>query len=356
MQTQFLIVGQGLCGTWLSYYLQQAGASFIVIDVPCSFSASKVASGIINPVTGRRMVKTWMIDELLPFAKRAYENMGQLLQQEAIVPISTIDFFPTPQMQLAFEERYRNDGADYLSLPLTTQQWKQQFSFDFGAGIIEPCFLVQLHSLLPTWRKQLENRQQLLEAHFVIDELIINDDSIQYNDITAEVIIFCDGIAGSHHSYFKNLPFAATKGEMLLAEIPHLPPTAIYKKGMSLVPWQGNTWWIGSSFEWEIENDKPSEAFRNKATQLLKSWLKTSFTIVAHHASIRPGTLERRPFVGRHPHHRPVAIFNGMGTKGCSLAPYFAQQLTNYLLHNTPIMPEADVNRFSKVLLRNLSN
>jgi glycine/D-amino acid oxidase-like deaminating enzyme len=32
--TNFLIIGQGLCGTWLSYELLKAGASFIVIDEP----------------------------------------------------------------------------------------------------------------------------------------------------------------------------------------------------------------------------------------------------------------------------------------------------------------------------------
>jgi glycine/D-amino acid oxidase-like deaminating enzyme len=67
MQTEFLIVGQGISGTWLSYYLQKANRSFIVIDNEQPNSASRVAAGIINPVTGRRIVKTWMIDELFLF-------------------------------------------------------------------------------------------------------------------------------------------------------------------------------------------------------------------------------------------------------------------------------------------------
>jgi hypothetical protein len=39
-----------------------------------------------------------------------------------------------------------------------------------------------------------------------------------------------------------------------------------------------------------------------------------------------------------------------MGTKGCSLAPYFANQLAQYLVHQSPIDPLADVIRFRKIL------
>jgi glycine/D-amino acid oxidase-like deaminating enzyme len=71
-----------------------------------------------------------------------------------------------------------------------------------------------------------------------------------------------------------------------------------------------------------------------------------------HKASIRPATLERRPFVGLHPHQENAGILNGMGTKGCSLAPFFASQLVDHLLRKKGIMPEADIKRFSKILSR----
>ncbi|HEY8971175.1 MAG TPA: FAD-dependent oxidoreductase, partial [Puia sp.] len=85
---------------------------------------------------------------------------------------------------------------------------------------------------------------------------------------------------------------------------------------------------------------------------LLRDWLKPSFRILDHIASVRPATLERRPFVGFHPLHPPVGILNGMGTKGCSLAPYFAHQLVQHMTHGKPIRPDADVRRFTKILSR----
>jgi hypothetical protein len=39
-----------------------------------------------------------------------------------------------------------------------------------------------------------------------------------------------------------------------------------------------------------------------------------------------------------------------MGTKGCSLAPYFAHELAENIIHNKNINPLADVKRFSRIL------
>ena len=91
MQVNFLLVGQGLCGTWLSYYLEKAGQSFVVIDESKPLTASKAASGIINPVTGRRIVKTWMIDDLMPNAWDAYQSFGGSLGISCIEEKPIID-------------------------------------------------------------------------------------------------------------------------------------------------------------------------------------------------------------------------------------------------------------------------
>ncbi len=78
-QVEILIIGQGICGTWLSYFLQKENRSFLVIDDNQPNTSSRIAAGIINPVTGRRIVKTWMIDELIPFIETAYQEIGKEL-------------------------------------------------------------------------------------------------------------------------------------------------------------------------------------------------------------------------------------------------------------------------------------
>ena len=87
----------------------------------------------------------------------------------------------------------------------------------------------------------------------------------------------------------------------------------------------------------------------------LNFWLKVPFEIVDHVASVRPANMERRPFVGLHPKFSAVGILNGMGTKGCSLAPFFAKQLADHLTEGKPIYADADVKRFEKILARKMN-
>src|SRR5687768_17028163 len=105
MQVDYLIIGQGISGTWLSYYLQKQGKTFLVIDNNDKNSASRLAAGIINPVTGRRHVQVWMAEEILPYAKHAYEQLGKELGITAISQKNIIDFFPSPQMRVSFMQR-----------------------------------------------------------------------------------------------------------------------------------------------------------------------------------------------------------------------------------------------------------
>ena len=351
MQVDVLIIGQGICGTMLSWWLEKAGMSYVVADDPKPDSASRVAAGVINPVTGRRMVKTWMIDDLMPFVHGVYEDMGKKFSRKLISLLNTIDFFPTPQMRNAFRLRFEED-QQYL-LPVSDgKEWNPHFRYDFGYGQISPCYLVDLKGLLSCYRNWLAGQGRLYEKRFDGSELIPGEKNIRYEEFQCGAVVFCDGIGSCENPLFKNLPFAPNKGEALLAAISELPADHIYKKGMNLVPLSGDLFWIGSSYEWEFRNQEPTEAFRQRTTRLLKDWLKRPFTITDHLSSVRPATLERRPFVGTHPQYPRVCILNGMGTKGCSLAPYFAKQLADHLAHGAQIHPDADIKRFTRILSR----
>ena len=355
MRVDYLIIGQGISGTWLSYYLQKENKSLFVIDNHFPNSPSRIAAGIINPVTGRRHVEVWMAKEILPFAYEAYHQIGNELNITAISQKNIIDFFPTPQMQVSFMQRVE-EKAEYVSSPAEQNNFTSHFNYDFGYGEIKPVYTAYLETLLPAWRQQLKEKELLVEEEFDINQLQVSHNKIEYKDITTGKIIFCDGNSSAANPYFNLLPFAPNKGEALIAEIPDLPINNIYKKGMMLVPLAApGLWWVGSNYAWKFDNPDPTNEFRQKTEALLKEWLKIPFTITAHLAGIRPATLERRPFVGLHPLHPAIGILNGMGTKGCSLAPFFAKQLVDNICYNKPINGEADIKRFQKILSRKAS-
>jgi glycine/D-amino acid oxidase-like deaminating enzyme len=349
-----LIIGQGISGTFLSYYLSKEERSFIVIDNNDKNSPSKIAAGIINPVTGRRMVTVWMADEILPFAWSAFREIGKELNITAISQKNIIDFFPNPFMRENFLKRL-DEGNEYIQSPADQQHYRQFFNYDFGCGEIKPVYTAHLETLLPAWRQQLIEQLNLLEENFEISELKFSDNKVQYKEIKADKIIFCDGTSGFDNPYFKQLPYAPNKGEALIAEIPGLAAGNIYKKSVMMAPLQhqvADLFWIGSNYAWDFDNTDPTVEFRKTTEASLKEWLKIPFKILEHRAGIRPATLERRPFVGIHPQQPNIGVLNGMGTKGCSLAPFFAKQLTDHLVNGKPISQEADIGRFKKILSR----
>lgn len=372
-QTELLIVGQGICGTFLSLELERAGVSHLVIDEQRPFSASRAAAGLINPVTGRRIVTTWMIDELLPFAVEAYGRLWGVLGNSFLQAASVTDFFPTAQMRLAFLRRLEEDGA-YLRLPEDEHSWDGVFFSEFGYGVIDPCWLVDVPGLLDAARQRMAALGILREERFEVGELIVEPapagvgagpagaaaepGRVRWRDIEARRVVFCDGVESFSNPFFSRLPFAPNKGEVLIVEIDGFADAAragggmVFKKGLSIVPWKEGLYWVGSSYEWSFEHTEPTESFRLRTESALREWLRLPFRTVEHLAAVRPATLERRPFVGFHPLYPQVGILNGMGTKGCSLAPYFARQLVRLLVAGEAILPEADVRRFEKVLAR----
>ena len=74
-----LIVGQGLAGTLLAWELEQNGADFRMVDAGHAEAASRVAAGIVNPITGQRLVKSGRFDELRPLARETYRGIEQKL-------------------------------------------------------------------------------------------------------------------------------------------------------------------------------------------------------------------------------------------------------------------------------------
>jgi glycine/D-amino acid oxidase-like deaminating enzyme len=344
----YLIIGQGLVGTWLSYYAMQAGKSCMVVNDSHTDAASQVASGVINPVTGRRIVQTWMIDTFLPFALKAYSDLGAQLNATIVREAPVVLIHPSLQMQESFEYRYENENV-YLQKN-NASDFEAFMHTPFGTGQIDQTIWIDLNLMIADWRQQLLANQQYIDAKFDIADLQITDEGVTWKSIQAKRIVFSDGIGSIENPYFNMLPFAPNKGEALIVEIKDLPNQAIYKHNLTIVPWKDQLFWVGSNYEWDYKDAEPSSAFRTKMEEALRQLLKIPFTVVDHIVGIRPANQERRPFVGLHPVYPAMGICNGMGTKGCSLAPYFAHQFIEHCETGAPIHPEASLDRFEEIL------
>lgn len=352
MIADYLIIGQGICGTWLSYYLLKENKSIIVIDKKNLQSASNVAGGLINPVTGRRVVTTWMADELMPCVWNEYNAIGNDLNETFISQKNILVFPSAPDLQQAFNERMQQQNS-YIQKPvLKKEAFYAYFNFPFDVFEISPCYVVQMHALLNNWRWHLQQKNIFIEEEFDENLLEINADFIQYKKIQAKKIIYADGVQSAQSKYWKSLPFALNKGQALIVEIDGLKTLNTYKFGhITLINLKNDLWWAGSSNELSFQTAEPTENFKASTGSLLKSILKKQFIVKEHWSALRAATVERRPFAGFHPLYKNIGILNGTGSKGCSLAPWFAKELVQNIVARKPINASADVKRFSKILM-----
>ncbi len=352
MHTKVLVVGAGLAGTWVSYWLWQAGIPFLVLETQSPGASTPVASGVINPVTGRRLGTTWMADTLLPFAYQAYSDMGKMLGQELAFQTQIIDCFGAPDKRLVFMQKAA-EPSPYLQIPADENDLRPWLQYHMGYGIVSPGYRVHLTAMLGGWQHFLRANDLLIavdDAQKVAPE---GNNLTSLAGISAEKIIYCNGKWAAESGLFQYLPFSLIKGEALLVRLnDNTLPAAIYKKGYTLLPWQDDMWWAGSTYDRNFSDALPTAGFRQAMEQWLRGFLRSTFTIVDHLASIRPGTVERRPFIGWHPRHPQIGLVNGLGTKGVSLAPFFAHQMVASLSGANAIDAEADLARYSRLLSR----
>ncbi len=74
-QVDAVIVGQGLAGTALAWCLLRRGVRVLVIDCAEPFTASRVAPGLITPITGKRLKRSWQWTEFWPVARDFYQSL-----------------------------------------------------------------------------------------------------------------------------------------------------------------------------------------------------------------------------------------------------------------------------------------
>lgn len=341
-KADYLIIGQGIAGTMLSWYLLQAGKKVIVADDAKPNSASRVAAGIINPVSGRRFEPAWMYDRIYPVAKNAYQQLSELLQVPVFTERQLWTVFPSAQMRDAFLKK--TTGNEYTELPAALK-YEAFLDQPYGAAVVHGA-TVNLRSLLPAYRRYLQAQEALEETHLDVNALEISPEKVTYKDITADKIIFCDGVGTTALPFFKEIKFLPNKGEVLLVKIPGLETADIIKKGITLVPQENGLFWAGSSFVWDYEDDGPTAKQREVLEKSLGQLLKTPYEVVEQLSAVRPSGNDRRPIVGFHPAFPAIGLFNGLGTKGCSLAPFMAAHFRDVLVADAPLMPEIDVRRY----------
>ncbi len=320
------IVGQGIAGTLLAHFALERGFRPLVIDDGDPKSASRLAAGIMNPVTGRHFALTWMAADLFPFARQTYRRIEERLGERF--------YFPWPVLRALPDVQSENDwfarAGDPELKPFLDAEGPTE---SFGQTVREaPAYLrltgggkCDLGRLVAAYREHLRGLGLMRESAF------------SYGEIDPEnlpcPIVFCEGVKGAGNPWFGNeIPFRPSKGEVLIVRIPGAAlRETVVKHDIFLVPLGDDLFWVGSNYEQKFSDDLPTPSRRIEMENALRDMLRVPFHVLEHRAAIRPTTANRRPYWGEHPNRPGLYALNGLGTKGATLGPYFANELAQRL-------------------------
>ncbi len=347
----YLIVGQGLAGTLLTHFLLEAGQTVMVLNEVNPSAASNVAAGIINPITGRRYLKSWRIDELIPFAEKTYRALEAQLGVSFFNSRGIIRAMFTAGEENDWLSRTAQPGYEaYIADELEMGTFRQYISPARAFGEILQGAQVDLPTLLTHYRQYLEEKDCYREASFDYSQLQLHESGVTYQEFTSKRLVFCEGINAKQNPFFNYLPFQGAKGEVLIIRITETQFEKILKHKLFIVPLGDDLYWIGSTYDNHFTDPGPTEAGKDRLLKKLKEMLQAPFDIVHHRAAVRPTVRDRRPFLGVHPKFDQLYIFNGLGTKGSSLGPFWASEMVQYLTKNGTLDEAVDIGRFEGML------
>jgi glycine oxidase len=348
-QVDYIIVGLGLAGTVLARTLLKKGKTVWLIDDENLSGASKVAAGLYNPVVFKRLVKSWKADELIPFMDQFYVESEGLLNVKFYHKKQIVKLFAEENEKDFWLKKSSEDIGKYMSKTIYDNFLDDIVNNPLGAAEVIHAGNLDTVKFLNAFRDQFKKSGILLEEKFDYDLLKILENEVRYKDVQAKKIIFCEGYKSIENPFFKWLPFKLTKGEVITIQLKQgtiIPEEKVINKGVFILPLGQNKYRVGATYEWDDLSEIPTEKGKFELVQKLKKILKVPFEILDHQAGIRPTVNDRRPLIGVHSKQSSISIFNGLGTKGVMLAPFFADHFVSFLEENVPLDKEVNIERF----------
>lgn len=349
----FIIVGQGLAGTVLANALQEAGQTVRIFNNAELPSSSRVAAGIFNPVTGRKLVKTWLADDIFPFLEKYYAKLENRFGQKFFHEIPIYRPFPNEEVRRFFQnEEIIREFEAFATIEFENSKYQGIVNNELGGVTTSHSGWVDLNTFLDVFKAYFSSKDMLVNQAFEIESLQLTEDNhLIYKKLKAGKLIFCEGFHGKDNPFFNWLPFNPVKGEVLEVEIEGVHLQEIINQGAFVVPLPDGRYKVGATYSWHELDWISTIQAREELTLKYGKLLKPPFKFIAQKAGVRPATKDRRPLIGLHPVFKQLGIFNGLGSKGVSLAPYFAKHFTEFLTEEKELASEVNINRFASLYL-----
>lgn len=344
----YIVVGQGIAGSLVAWELFRRGLKVKVVDNGHQSSASRVAAGILNPITGQRLVKSWELDKFLPVAKGCYRELENLLGVKFFNQREVLRLFKDEYEVKQYQKRRSEEGyGDYLGEYFERATFGGVLRDGHGSFIIRGAANLDTGVFLSTLRRFFNDNDLIEERNFDYKEIEFNEEGVSYKGIRSKKLLFCEGYKVIENPWFKDLRWEPAKGEILTLKIKDQLPNDIINCGKWLLPTGDNLYRAGATHNWNEINELPTDGGRDDIIKELCDNLlvNNEIEVIAQEAGVRPCTKDTKPYIGLHPAHSCLGIFNGFGSKATLMAPYYAKQFVDFLEKGIDLDKEVSLNR-----------
>lgn len=340
----YIIIGQGLAGSAVAIQLLKLGKRFLVIDQPLNNTSSRIAAGLFNPITGRRVVKTWMADILFPYLHDYYTEVEELTGEKFFYRKLLYRPFATIEEQNEWMAKSAAPEFNAYIDAIFTRPTYANVRDPLGGLLLKQCGYLDTRTYIDAVRKLISREASFLSEEADDKDINITPDYVTYKHYKAGKIVFCNGTHTT--KWFDWLPIRALKGETLRIQS-SFDEELIINRGVYIVPGKvPGEWRVGATYNLLDKSQETTATARHELVEKMDELVSFPFNIVEQEWGFRPTTIDRRPILGKHPEWHRAFILNGLGTKGVSLSPFLSQVLIYSIENGEPLNKEVDIERY----------
>ena len=341
-----IIVGQGLAGSTLAWQLLDAGMEIVVLDREEATTASRIAAGLMTPITGKRFANSWQWDQFWPEAFAFYREIERRTESHFFDESLMLRLFANSEESQRFNRK--NSAVETFVTTTKPTIPSHLTSAEFGGFEMQGGRL-HVAKYLDCSRRFFTSVNAYRQAEIEPEkDLDLRTDGVELPrlGLSAGCILFCQGFQVDPPRWFDSVRFNPAKGEILRVEFDRECDQRILHRGIWVAPDDATTVRVGANYEWKVLSSEPTIAAKDWLTSKLDQLLQVGYKVIEQRAAVRPTMHDFRPVVGLHPEHQQIGMINGLGSKGSLMAPRLARMLAENLLHGTSLPLEVSLSRW----------